>query len=365
MMKRREFIKPEFIKPMGGVDGPAALSTSHRDQGVTNMRKIAITSVVLAAFGVFALPPSPAHAVNYETWVSGTGSDTSNTCGSQATPCREIRTALTNTVSGGTIHVLPGAYLAFIVNQGISIIADQGIASITNSTVSAGDSFAAIYINAPSSDVVLIRGMTVNQADLGNVGIAFNSGAALDLENCTLRGSGFYVPASLYFRPTTAASGGAPTELTVRNSDMTDNPLGNVLIRPSNGVAVAALIENTLMAKGLYGIKADDSAGSGMIRVDVKYSTAKGNTNNGFLAVGTGAGPVHFMIDHSTAENNGVYGAVATGANAFMIVTNSTLMGNGTGLAQLSGATVASTGTNTINFNTTQTSGTITPIAPK
>ena len=364
MMKRREFIKPEFIKPMGGVDGPAALSTSHRDQGVTNMRKIAITSVVLAAFGVFALPPSPAHAVNYETWVSGTGSDTSNTCGSQATPCREIHTALTNTVSGGTIHVLSGEYHAFTVNQPISIIADQGSASITNSNLTVGN-IAAIYINAPPSAVVLIRGITVNQADFGNVGIAFNSGAALDLENCTLSGSGFFASASLYFAPTTAASGGVPAELTVRNCDMTDNSSGNVLIRPSNGVAVAALIENTLMAKGLYGIKADDSAGSGMIRVDVKYSTAKGNTNNGFLAVGTGAGPVHFMIDHSTAENNGVYGAVATGANAFMIVTNSTLMGNGTGLAQLSGATVASTGTNTINFNTTNTSGAITPITPK
>ena len=119
------------------------------------------------------------------------------------------------------------------------------------------------------------------------------------------------------------------------------------------------------MAEGPYGIRADDTAGSGMIRVDVRNSVAKGNSSNGFLAVGSGAGPIHFMIDHSTAENNGVNGAIATGAQAFMIVTNSTLMGNGTGLAQQSAATVASTGTNTINFNTTNTSGTITPIALK
>ena len=71
------------------------------------------------------------------------------------------------------------------------------------------------------------------------------------------------------------------------------------------------------------------------------------------------------MIDHSTAENNGVYGAIATGAQAFMIVGGSTLMGNGTGLAQSSGATVASYGNNGINFNTTNTSGTITPIPQK
>jgi len=112
-------------------------------------------------------------------------------------------------------------------------------------------------------------------------------------------------------------------------------------------------------------IRADNSAGSGMIGVDVRNSVAKGNSSNGFLAVGTGASPVHFMIDHSTAENNGVNGAVATGLQAFMIVTNSTLMRNGTGLSQQSGATVASTGNNTINFNTTNTSGTITPIVQK
>ena len=148
-----------------------------------------------------------------------------------------------------------------------------------------------------------------------------------------------------------------PTELSVRNSTIIGNPGGNVLIKPSTGVAVAALVENTLMAEGLYGIRADNSAGSGMIRVDVKNSTAKGNSNNGFLAVGTGANPIHFMIDHSTAENNGVYGAVATGAQAFMIVGGSTLMGNGTGLAQLSGATVASYGDNRVNFNTSPPAG--------
>lgn len=71
------------------------------------------------------------------------------------------------------------------------------------------------------------------------------------------------------------------------------------------------------------------------------------------------------MIDRSTAQGNGAYGAVATGAQAFMIVSNSVLVHNGTGLAQLSGATVASTGNNTINFNTPNTSGTITSNVPQ
>ena len=277
------------------------------------MRKITLASIVLGAIGVFVLPPSPTQAFgpNIVTWVSGAGSDT-NDCASISTPCRSLFAALSKTASGGVMQVLPGYYASVPISQAVDIIADQGGAEIVGA------------------------------------------------------GSAGSVPASLYFAPTTAASGGVPTELTVRNSIIANNSIGNILIKPTNGVAVAALIESTLMAKGLFGIRADDTAGSGMIRVDVRNSVAKGNINNGFLAVGTGANPIHFMIDHSTAENNGVYGAIATGAQAFMIVGSSTLMGNGTGLAQASGATVASYGNNGINFNTTPTSGTITvPLALK
>jgi len=167
-------------------------------------------------------------------------------------------------------------------------------------------------------------------------------------------------PAALYIAPDASPSGAAPADIRVRNGTIGPYSGGNVLVAPTNGVAVAALFDNVHMVEGLYGIRADTSGGSGLVRVDVRNSVAKGNSNNGYLAVGTGANPVHFMIDHSTAENNAVYGAVATGSQAVMIISNSTLMGNGTGLAQLSGSTVASTGTNTVNFNTTNTSGTIT-----
>jgi hypothetical protein len=369
MMKRRKFIKPEFIKPMGGVDGPAALSTSHRDQGVTNMRKIAITSVVLAAFGVFALPPSPAHAqaTNGDSWVSGTGSDAGdNDCSHQDTPCQEIYTALNHTFPNGTIHVLAGSYNSITINKPVEISANQGQAFIVGAELAADGIYYGINVHAGVSDTVRIRGLTINLDNTSGLpfgGIFFDRGAGLYLENCAFVRTGVN-GVGLKFAPATPA-GSLPIELRVSNSVISLNPGGNVLIKPSNGVAVAALFDNVHMVGGLYGIRADTSGGSGLIRVDVRNSVAKGNTNNGYLAVGTGTSPVHFMIDHSTAENNAVNGAVATGANAFMIVANSTLMGNGTGLAQQSGATVASTGTNTINFNTTNTSGAITPITPK
>jgi hypothetical protein len=334
------------------------------------MRKIALASIVFGAFAVFALPPSPAHATSAKFWVSGTGTDSAG-CTEPSNPCRSISYVIGFPVSGGTIHVLAGEYGGFTISKSVEIIADDPQVVIREGAVAVpGGGYAEIVVNAGPSDVVRIHGVRIDAYnDTGGYGasssIAFLGGAALHLENSTLAGSGTGGPPALLVAPVISASGGVPVELSVRNSTIGPNPTGNVLIAPSNGVAVAALFDNVHMVEGLYGIRADTSGGSGLIRVDVRNSVAKGNSNNGFLAVGTGANPVHFRIDHSTAENNGIYGAIATGAQAFMIVGSSTLTGNGTGLAQQSGATVASYGNNGINFNTTQTSGTITPIALK
>ena len=101
-------------------------------------------------------------------------------------------------------------------------------------------------------------------------------------------GTGFF---GLQFVPNTAAAGGVPTELTVRNSTIGSNVAGNVLIQPTNGVAVAALFDGVSVGAGLFGVKADNSGGSGRIRVDFTNSVAKGNANNGLIAAGIGANP--------------------------------------------------------------------------
>jgi len=92
---------------------------------------------------------------------------------------------------------------------------------------------------------------------------------------------------------------------------------------------------------------------------------AFGNQNNGFVVNGTGTAQVTAMIDRSTADNNGVFGVVGNGAQAFVIVTGSTLTRNGTGLGQLADSTVATFMNNAINFNGNNISGTITNISKK
>jgi hypothetical protein len=105
------------------------------------MRKITLASVVLGAFGVFALPPSPAHAFNLTTFVSGAGND-ANDCATVSTPCRNLDAALSKTFPSGAIQVLPGNYLSFVVTKSVDIIADQGGATIVdNGTQAPGGTF--------------------------------------------------------------------------------------------------------------------------------------------------------------------------------------------------------------------------------
>ncbi|MBV8849010.1 MAG: hypothetical protein JOZ16_05435 [Methylobacteriaceae bacterium] len=317
------------------------------------MPKKIITAML--AFAALTCLAAAAHAQAPVTFAAGNGDD-SHDCLTPNTACRNIFAAHDKTAAGGVIHALAGSYGGIIITKAIEIIADQGNSTIANTGFSDNNNqSAAINIKAGAGDIVRIRGITVDQMNGGSlVGISLNSGAALELENIAIvnaPGGGLHVIPNV----------GAAASIVVKDSFFGYNLAGNVLIAPKAGVVVNAVFDRVTTPSGAFGIKADNSD-SGKIRADVRDSVANDNANNGYIAVGNGANPVHFMIERSTASGNGAYGAVASGAQAFMIATYSTLIGNATGLAQLAGSTVASTGTNTINFNTANKSGTITPI---
>lgn len=63
-----------------------------------------------------------------DTWVSITGND-ANACNQPINPCRTIGTsdgALSKTLPGGIVHVLPGNYNLFFITESVSIIAEPG-----------------------------------------------------------------------------------------------------------------------------------------------------------------------------------------------------------------------------------------------
>src|SRR5262249_44812805 len=74
-------------------------------------------------------------------------------------------------------------YAAFTVTQPISIVASPGVTAGISTFSGNG-----ITINAGTSDVVVLRGLSVNnQGSTGN-GIIFENGGMLHVENCTVSG---------------------------------------------------------------------------------------------------------------------------------------------------------------------------------
>ncbi len=122
-----------------------------------------------------------AEATAQRTFVASYGVD-SNPC-TLVSPCRSFGTAMAQTTAGGEIVVLDSAgYGPVAITQAASILAPPGI--YAGVSVSAG---TGVTVNAGAGSKVTLRGLTINGLG-GTTGIAFQSGAALYLDDVTVNG---------------------------------------------------------------------------------------------------------------------------------------------------------------------------------
>src|SRR5215469_13230218 len=144
------------------------------------MKRIAVlsTATLLAT-----IASTGAYALANRTFVSGSGND-ANPC-SLGAPCRSFAGAIAQTSPGGEIAVLDTAgYGQVTITKAVSIVNEEGVEA--GITVTSGD---GITINAGATDVVNLRGLTIVGGS-GSHGITLNSGAALNIQNCVVRGFG-------------------------------------------------------------------------------------------------------------------------------------------------------------------------------
>jgi hypothetical protein len=267
-----------------------------------------IAATLFALLLLFAAVP--AHAQAFAVFISGNGSDANN-CLTPDTACRSLGAAQTAVSSGGIIHVLPGDYSSVGIVKSVQIIADQGQASISGSTSGAGGIFAGIMVNAGPSDVVLVRGMTVDRHGSGaGGGIGLVAGGALHIENCTLVNAGAQF--GIHFRPS------GNSELVVSNSTIANNAGGGIEVRPGASASATVTIDNARLLNNNRGI-AVFNRGS----VTMRNSTIAGNT----------------------------MGVRAAGGNASARIANSTITGNQTGLNAVSGSQIVSHRGNVLTDN--------------
>jgi len=320
------------------------------------MRKFALAFAWAGAALIPLLNAAPAAAQLDHTYVTQTGSG--SVC-SFAAPCGSVQTAIGQTNANGDVYILNGDYTEnIVINKAIAISGEDPVGVIIRATTTNNTS-TTVTINAPNNANVNLFNLSIFPDANG---IQFNTGRQLNVHGGTsATGAGNI---GIIFAPTTPASGGGVTRLFM-SSVSASGSNGAILIKPSGGVAVDAILDNVRTNNSLFGVRVDNTGGSGNMKINIDGSRAFHSTNNGYLVVGSGANPVQVVIDHSTADASGAFGAVATGANASLLVTSSTLTNNTTGLGQLTGASVNTYQDNAISFNGTDTSGTITNLTKK
>jgi hypothetical protein len=300
-----------------------------------------LSTVTLAA----TLASSGAYALSNRTFVSGNGSD-ANPC-SLAAPCRSFAGAILQTTAGGEIAVLDTAgYGAVAINKAISIVNEEGVEA--GITATSGN---AITINGGPSDVVNLRGLTLVGAG-GSTGITYNSGGALNIQNCVIRG---FVNDGLLLVPT----GG--TDINISNTIVSGNVGAGIVLQPSGtGLKVTASFEQVqAIHNGGTGFGVNGSSMTGSLAAIAADSLASGNANGFFISAPVGFVSTTFAVANSKAANNQV--GLANLGNSAMYLSGSIVTGNAVhGFFIEDFGVIDSYGNNTITD--TNNSGTLTSL---
>jgi len=286
------------------------------------------------------LSAAPANAQATRTWVSGVGND-ANPC-SRTAPCKTFAGAISKTAPGGSINCTdPGGFGAVTITKAITIKCGGLEAGVLVSGTN------GIVIQAGASDTVFLSGLDIDGDGTGLNGIKFNSGAALYVNNCVIRNFNAAAPDGNGIRVanTTGTAKLFVADTTIYNNTNATTVGAGISIAPSGSGGAQATISRTRVANNGRGIVSDSSGTSGALNVAIVDSVSAGNTNAGIVA---SAGPVtRVMVSRTASVNNGV-GLNATGGNANILVGDSTITGNTTGVV---GSVVNSYKNNQINNN--------------
>jgi parallel beta helix pectate lyase-like protein len=275
-------------------------------------------------------------AASQRTFVASNGLDT-NPC-SLSAPCRGFAAALAQTNAGGEIVVLDsGGYGAVTVNKAVSIISPPGV--YAGISVFAGNN--GVTINAGSTDEVILRGLVINNQG-GDNGVVFNSGGALYIEGCTVRGFNGGGMANVNFAPTTSAN------LFVKDSFLRSGAAG---IRASNSSGSASItVDNTRIESNAAGIAASYNG-----RLAVRNTIVSENTGNGVDLSTTASQVLDADLDNVLTSGNAGNAINVNGGSISVLLSNSTAQSNNIGVFVQGGSTAATARltNNVITRNTT------------
>lgn len=299
------------------------------------MSKFRFTFKFLALAIFMFASVSIAQAQASRTWVSGVGDD-ANPC-SRTAPCKTFAGAISKTAACGEIDALdPGGYGAVTITKSITIDGTGTFASILASLVT------GITINAASTDVITIRGISINGFCNGLRAMNILQAKTVNIEDCVMfrfNGPGILVNES------------SDLALNIRNTVIRDNVGAGLDMTTSTGT-VKFSISNCSFNGNLHGIHAkqrtqgtadnsvfannttngifsDAVTGGTVAIVRVWNSQMSNNGGNGVRAGNAGnAGTAVVQIAQSQLNNNGGNGALVTAPGILETFGNNSILGN-------------------------------------
>jgi hypothetical protein len=302
-----------------------------------------LQAVILTMFALLGFA-SPANSQATRTWVSGVGDDV-NPC-SRTAPCKTFAGAFNKTAAGGEINCLdPGGYGAVTITKAITISCPY-----TEGGALAGGN--GVVVNAGANDVVYLRGLDIFGVNPPTNGIRFIAGAALHVEDTTIRRFNAANSQGISFQP----SGNSLLFLTNVTIAENGNALtgGGILIQPTGVSGQARVVMDRVRlrnnANNALVISSSGNNGPG-ISVEIDNSEFSASPNGINVNQPLGTSPIAVMLTNSRVFGNTVNGIITSGGGALMRVGNTTITGNNIGINPTNGSVIESFGTNRLFGN--------------
>lgn len=219
-------------------------------------------------------------------FVSGQGSDAAG-CGSQTSPCRTFQFAHDKALgaAGGVIVVHdPANYGALTITKPLAVLND----GVGTAGMGAGPGGTAITINAGPSDVVTLRGLTLEGLGSASTGIAFNSGGKIEIEKSVIRNftqTGIIMIGSAFsysISDTTVSAlpyNGAGGAILVYGEGSVVGTLENVDVSGNGGLGLslsatnATVLNSKISNNGGYGMQCDGAANVSIVNTTINYNS--------------------------------------------------------------------------------------------
>jgi hypothetical protein len=304
--------------------------------------------VVAAGLAVAAaLPAGPAHsAARDRVFVASYGSD-SNPC-TFGSPCKTFQNAVNVVAPKGEVTAIDSAgFGPIIINKSVTITSPAGVeASIATP---AGDN--AITISAGSSDVVVLRGLTLEGAATGSGGIAFGSGGGLEITDCVIRN---FTNTGIFIGP----GGNITPRVLIANTKVLDNAVVGIDLQPETGAAITASFDHVTVTNNNDNIFLNSLVVSS-ITATITNSVIDNSSTTGVTVMSAGTGSEAFLsIKDSSISNNSAATALAvSGTFSHVVLSRTMLNNNNTGISISDSGVVLSAGNNDMTENSTPVTG--------